>query len=518
MTKDAADPSQTTTATTATTTTATNAEASEKQSAALLTGVLPDLRAAVTNIEKGVQTKENRHIVKVLRQLNTIRRSVQLSHLRRFVQVTIADQPRRAALLRFLPLTVANQAEADAMEAEEDVSMTSPPTEQKEKRRKDVTLKISQLPEVEAYTNLLVVAYLIDQKKYNEAKESASGLVAFISTQSRRTMDELAAKAYFFYSRTHELTNTLQDIRSELVAAFRTASLRHDDTTKATLINLLLRNYMHYNLYDQAVKFLAKTKFPENTTNNELARYLYYDGRIKAIQLEYTAAYGCLLQASRKAPQKAARGFRLTVHKLSCIVQLLLGDMPERGIFQQPDLAAGLAPYLEITQAVKDGALASFHEAMEKYKSVFVADKNYNLIMRLRHNVIKTGLRKINLAYSRISFVDICSKLNLGSPEDAESIVAKAIKDGVIDATIDHEKGFMHSKGNTDIYSTTEPQAALHKRVAFCLHIHNEAVKAMRFPPNSQKKDSESPEERKERELQEAELARSLAEEEDEDY
>lgn len=46
-------------------------------------------------------------------------------------------------------------------------------------------------------------------------------------------------------------------------------------------------------------------------------------------------------------------------------------------------------------------------------------------LFRLRHNVIKTGIRMINLSYSRISLVDVAKKLLLDSPEDAEFIVAK---------------------------------------------------------------------------------------------
>jgi hypothetical protein len=36
-----------------------------------------------------------------------------------------------------------------------------------------------------------------------------------------------------------------------------------------------------------------------------------------------------------------------------------------------------------------------------------------------------------------------------------------------------------------DVYSTNEPQIAFNSRIAFCLNMHNEAVKALRFPPNS---------------------------------
>ena len=39
--------------------------------------------------------------------------------------------------------------------------------------------------------------------------------------------------------------------RSTLLGLHRTAVLRHDEIGQETLLNLLLRNYLHYNLYDQ---------------------------------------------------------------------------------------------------------------------------------------------------------------------------------------------------------------------------------------------------------------------------
>ena len=51
-------------------------------------------------------------------------------------------------------------------------------------------------------------------------------------------------------------------VRPRLLAAFRTACLHHDESGQAGLLNLLLRNYLQYNLYDQAVKLISKTSFP----------------------------------------------------------------------------------------------------------------------------------------------------------------------------------------------------------------------------------------------------------------
>lgn len=62
-------------------------------------------------------------------------------------------------------------------------------------------------------------------------------------------------------------------------------------------------------------------------------------------------------------------------------------------------------------------------------------------------------------------------------------MVAKAIRDGVIEATIDPECGCIKSKETADIYRTREPQLAFHERISFCLDLHNQSVKSMRFPP-----------------------------------
>ena len=64
----------------------------------------------------------------------------------------------------------------------------------------------------------------------------------------------------------------------------------------------------------------------------------------------------------------------------------------------------------------------------EEHAAVFSADRTQNVIVRLRHNVIRTGLRRINLAYSRIGLANVAAKLGLPDAGDVECIVAKAIK------------------------------------------------------------------------------------------
>lgn len=279
------------------------------------------------------------------------------------------------------------------------------------------------------------------------------------------------------------------------LAAQRTASLRHDDETQASLINRLLRNYVHYSLYDQADKLVSKTTFPSSASNPQFARYHYYLGRIKAVQLNYSEAHTNLQHAIRRAPSpKTAPGFYQAVHKFFIVVELLMGEIPERSLFRHPVLEKALSAYFEIVKgessllylhlycllikhtAVRTGSLSQFQSTLTKHAAQFEADKTYTLIVRLRQNVIKTGIRRLSLSYSRISLRDICVKLHLDSEEDAEYIVGKAIRDGVIEGRIVHEKGWMECGTQKGGYGP-EVSDVFSRRIGFCLELHNESIK-----------------------------------------
>ena len=152
-----------------------------------------------------------------------------------------------------------------------------------------------------------------------------------------------------------------------------------------------------------------------------------------------------------------------------------------------------------------------FRKLLQRHESTFERDQLLGLILRLKHTVIKFGLKKVNVSYSRISLSDIKSKLSLeGSIDEVEQIVAKAIRDGVIDAQIDHEQSFMRSQGSSDVYGTNEPQTMLDKRIKFCMNLHNEAQRALEFAQGDDKKDFGDVDE--ERSTKEEDLLASLLE------
>ncbi|ETK93153.1 hypothetical protein F441_02029 [Phytophthora nicotianae CJ01A1] len=499
---------------------------STKEMAAEEALVYEELKRTITLLETVVKTNAKEKIPRILRTTSKLRKTLSVAQLQQAVEQLLPSQNVSKPVLLALLAKIENKAQAAVNEAQasaskdQDVEMTDASSSEVEAGTSTpatVVLPVVDLIEVEIYLFLYVLAALMKYKLNQEALEMVDKVVARCQQFNRRTLDLFQAKVFTYYSNIHEqFGHDLPAIRNTLLSAHRTACLRYDEAGQATLINLLLRNYLKDNMYEQAYKFVSKTTFPESVSNNQFVRYLYYVGKIQAVQLEYTESYTKLMQSIRKAPANTAFGFRRTVYKLAIIVQLLMGEVPERNVFNQDELRKALAPYLQLTNAVRVGNLEDFNVVLSQHGAVFKADNTYTLILRLRHNVIKTGLRKISTSYSRILFTDICEKLALENAQNAEFVCAKAIRDGVIDAVIDHENGWLQLKETVNVYTTNDPQTAFQRRITFCLDVHNEAVKAMRYPPDAYKKDLESAEERLEREKQEEELAKEIEDEMDE--
>ncbi|CRL20149.1 Proteasome component (PCI) domain [Penicillium camemberti] len=469
------------------------------------TKAIQDIKSNFTLLERAVAHFDPRFTLRVLRSISSMRKHLTPEVLAEVIVETYSASSSTASfLLEALGQTNAFENTPAGSQMEVDSDKKPIPKE--------------TLAEVDAYLSILVQIYLFDQREIQKGVQFSTDLIERLRALNRRTLDSLAARVYFYYSLFFEQVAPLPPspaaavttIRQPLLAALRTAVLRKDVDTQATVMTLLLRNYLSTSHISQADLLISHNPFPVAASNNQIARYMFYLGRIRAIQLQYTEAHSHLIGATRKSPaSQVARGFYQASHKLLVVVELLMGDIPDRAVFRQPALERAMHPYLLLSQAVSVADLDGFLNIVNTHSEIFRKDGTYTLILRLRQNVIKTGIRMMSLSYSRISLRDICLRLGLDSEESAEYIVAKAMRDGVIEATLDHEHGFMKSKEVGDIYATREPGEAFHERIRACLALHDESVKAMRFPMNQHRLELKSAQEARERER---ELAKEIQE------
>jgi 26S proteasome regulatory subunit N3 len=462
-----------------------------------------DIKSNFSLLERAVTLFDARFTLRALRSISTIRKRLTADILAQVITETYpSTSPAAQSLLVALSRKDAVFGKPTSTEMEIDGDFKAVKAGKKE--QKEI------IPEIDIFLGILTQIYYFDSHlDLHKGAEFSAYLAERIHSLNRRTLDSLSARVYFYWSLFCEQMQPLPpspaspvvSIRPALLAALRTAVLRKDIDTQSTVIVLLLRNYLSTSHITQADLLVSHTKFPENASNNQVARYLYYLGRIRAIQLRYTEAHEHLTAATRKAPSSpSAAGFSQSATKLLLVVELLMGDIPDRATFRLASLERALQPYLQLVQAVRVGLLGEFEVVIKQHSDTFRRDGTYTLILRLRQNVIKTGIRMMSLSYSRISLRDICIRLKLGSEESAEYIVAKAIRDGVIEASLDREKGFMKSKEVGDVYATREPGEAFHDRIRACLALHDESVKAMRFPMNQHRLELKNAQEARERE------------------
>ncbi|CAG7948889.1 unnamed protein product [Penicillium nalgiovense] len=469
------------------------------------TKAIQDIKSNFILLERAVAHFDPRFTLRVLRSISSMRKHLTPEVLAEVIVETYSASSSTASFL------LEALGQTNAFE-------NAPANSQMEVDSDKKPIPKEALAEVDAYLSILVQIYLFDQREIQKGAQFSTSLIERLRALNRRTLDSLAARVYFYYSLFFEQLAPLPPspaaavttIRQPLLAALRTAVLRKDVDTQATVMTLLLRNYLSTSHISQADLLISHNPFPVAASNNQIARYMFYLGRIRAIQLQYTEAHSHLIGATRKSPaSQVARGFYQASHKLLVVVELLMGDIPDRAVFRQPALERAMHPYLLLSQAVSVADLDGFLNIVNTHSETFRKDGTYTLILRLRQNVIKTGIRMMSLSYSRISLRDICLRLGLDSEESAEYIVAKAIRDGVIEATLDHEHGFMKSKEVGDIYATREPGEAFHERIRACLALHDESVKAMRFPMNQHRLELKSAQEARERER---ELAKEIQE------
>eukprot|EP01057_Protomagalhaensia_wolfi_P004938 Protomagalhaensia_wolfi_Nauph_80__4937@NODE_51_length_4181_cov_70_235635_g42_i0_p2_GENE_NODE_51_length_4181_cov_70_235635_g42_i0NODE_51_length_4181_cov_70_235635_g42_i0_p2_ORF_typecomplete_len326_score60_78PCI/PF01399_27/1_4e03PCI/PF01399_27/9_5e06TPR_15/PF13429_6/0_026TPR_15/PF13429_6/5_5e03TPR_MalT/PF17874_1/12TPR_MalT/PF17874_1/1_3TPR_MalT/PF17874_1/3_8e03Raffinose_syn/PF05691_12/0_069_NODE_51_length_4181_cov_70_235635_g42_i029843961 len=247
----------------------------------------------------------------------------------------------------------------------------------------------------------------------DQAIELSCHLKKSLRKVEEMSFDVLDAKAYFALYRLYHLAGKGVLIRPYLLEAFRTSTLERKELCQAALINQLVQSYIDASEFDLAIKFVLKTAFPENIrSTTQVVRCLFNLGRIQAVRLEYSDAHEKLMTAVKKLPPdpEFAKGFKLLALKHAILVELLMGDVPDVAYFRnQPKLRA----YEGIVSAVRQGDLIAFTQIFEEYAQEYQKDGTWFLVERLRHSVIKAGLRRINNSYLRIPLVSSLTRLRL---------------------------------------------------------------------------------------------------------
>jgi hypothetical protein len=155
--------------------------------------------------------------------------------------------------------------------------------------------------EIDAYLHTLVISLAAQAPELLPAAgEAARELLSALAPHNRRTLDFFQARAWATLALAAEGASGgsegLAALVPSLLAAHRTATLRHDEYGQAVALTTLLRAHVVGRDYEAASSLLSKAVFPEAASSAQLVRYLYYTGRVRAVTMQYAEAHTALLQ------------------------------------------------------------------------------------------------------------------------------------------------------------------------------------------------------------------------------
>ncbi|KAL9330418.1 hypothetical protein ACSQ67_000028 [Phaseolus vulgaris] len=164
-----------------------------------LPSTLQDLKEISSIIETGSYSKEVRRIARAVRLTFALRRKLTAPLLSSFLDyVLVPASELHTKFSSYLPSLKEGDRE---MEVDSATSAIQNPVAK------------HLLPELEIYCYLLVLLFLIDQKRYDAAKACSSACIVRLKSLNRRTVDVIASRLYFYYSYSYELTGDPSEIR-----------------------------------------------------------------------------------------------------------------------------------------------------------------------------------------------------------------------------------------------------------------------------------------------------------------
>jgi 26S proteasome regulatory subunit N3 len=342
---------------------------------------------------------------------------------------------------------------------------------------------LEALPILTTYLVLISCLYL----NFKQLHEQVIHLATTFCNQTKldSSLDPFLSKLFFIL--TQSSLALKREIQPFLLRYFTLCNIKHLYQTLQVIHNQIVRLYIDKRSFDQAAKFIELKPFPQDdilglSDAGQIARHFYYLAQIKAVQMEYSEAEMCLEDSIRKIHvSTSSAGFLQTATKLLVTVQLLLGKVPERKIFSGKYVAKPLRAYLDVARSVRFGNIEAFVSSLKQHTKLFEEDRTLTFITRLHQNVVRAGLKRICVTYSRISLVELAKRLSLESVQDVRYIVLKAINDQVISNVTLAGDFLVRKEAIKNVYRSAIPHGQLNERIENCCQLLSQVQKAMNY-------------------------------------
>lgn len=212
--------------------------------------------------------------------------------------------------------------------------------------------------------------------------------------------------------------------KSQLFLLLKNFSTSKKELLYSNLYIFIMRNLLIENNFQELGLFLSNCVFPEQIQFVNYTKYLFYRGLYYGKVGDYKNSHKYINEAMRKMPtlnpntkQKGLKNYCLLVKKHNIILELLMNEIPSPSIF---DKETQLNHYKVLVRMVSNGLKQQFESYIKKEEHNFREDDVWHLLLAMKQIVLRNALKKVSVAYTKISERDICSKIGIEGQNNFE--------------------------------------------------------------------------------------------------
>jgi 26S proteasome regulatory subunit N3 len=162
------------------------------------------------------------------------------------------------------------------------------------------------------------------------------------------------------------------------------------------------------------------------------------------------------------------------------VLNLLLNELPSIETFAE---VPKLRNYKELVKVVSQGHNEEFTRYLILHKAEFDRDLVYPMLTKLRIVVLRNAVKKLSIAYTRISVDDVLTKIGIKGNNnfDLQSFLVKS-KDYLEDFSLDPTSNIISFARNSENYSDAFIRDTLNKRIENLNMLEEQVVKSLKYP------------------------------------
>uniref|UniRef100_A0A8D8UJW0 COP9 signalosome complex subunit 3 n=1 Tax=Cacopsylla melanoneura TaxID=428564 RepID=A0A8D8UJW0_9HEMI len=204
-------------------------------------------------------------------------------------------------------------------------------------------------------------------------------------------------------------------------------------------------------------------------------QYFYYGGMIYLSLKNYERAL-YLFEVIITTPALAVSHIMLEGYKKYLLVYLIVNG-------KAPNLPKNVSqaicryikplcqPYLDLVSVYTNNNSIELQMLLNKYQEIFSRDENTGLTKQILVCLTKNNIKRLTRTFLTLSLADVASRVQLGSPVEAEIYILKMISQNEIYATINKKDGMVVFNDSPQRFNNPMTFAQIEARISDCMQL-----------------------------------------------